>query len=124
MTHAQPGRPESVMNPVKLGAMAGAAVTSVGGVAVLIADGITGDELTPLGAAVSAAVTALAALGVYLSAIFAGRAAREQVTPLSDPRNDDGERLVPESQLIVLTSPNVPPAPRSGSASQHAAGTR
>lgn len=98
MTHLDEpeARPEAVMNPVKLGGLAGAAVTSVGGVVYMVIDGVTGDELTPLGVAVGAAVTAVAALGVYVSALFAGRAAREQVTPLSDPRDAFGNPLVPE----------------------------
>lgn len=96
MTDPTTDRPEPVLDPAKLGGLAGAAVTGVGGVAALIAAGITTDGLPVLGAAVSVAVTAVAALAVYLVAVFAGRTGRASVTPLSDPRTEDGRRLVPE----------------------------
>ena len=98
----QEKRPEPVLDPARLGGLVGAAVTTVGGAAVIITTGVTTETLPALGVAVGAAVTAVAALAVYLVAVFAGRAGRAQVTPLSDPRDALGRRLVPEPDVAEL----------------------
>ena len=103
----QEKRPEPVLDPARLGGLVGAAVTAVGGAAVIITTGVTTETLPALGVAVGAAVTAVAALAVYLVAAFAGRAGRAQVTPLSDPRDALGRRLVPEPDAAVVVVNNA-----------------
>lgn len=84
---------EPVINAAKLGGLTAAAVTAVGGVIVLIIGGRAGD-LSSLGLAVGAAVTAVASLVSYIAPVVHARKARTQVTPLARPRDCDGTPLV------------------------------
>lgn len=89
----EPPRPEPVLDAAKLGGLAGAATTAVGGTVVLVISGQAGD-VGALGLSVGAAVTAVAALVAYVAPVWQARKARAKVTPLSSPRNGDGTPLM------------------------------
>lgn len=100
--HLAPGEPADTPTPVldatKLGGLVSAAVVSVVGVVVLIGAGVTVENVTGLGLALGAAVTALTSLVVYVVSVAQGRKAAEAVTPLAKPRDSRGRRLVPENR--------------------------
>lgn len=87
--HAAP-RPQPVLNAASI---AGAVTAVVGAVlTVLVATGVIGqDNADNLSTALTPALTAI--VGV-ISTIAAALKARQQVTPLQSPRNDDGTPLV------------------------------
>lgn len=86
-------RPEPVLDAAKLGGLVAACVVTVGGVIGLIAAGRYGD-LSALGTAIGGAVTAVAALSAYLAPVLQARKARTKVTPLADPRDYRGRRMI------------------------------
>jgi len=102
-TPAEPQeRPEPVLDVVQLGARAGAVVTAIGGLVVILAGGIAADEWNPLALAVSALVVAGVALYGYVAAMRAGRVARAAVTPLAAPQDSDGNPLVAMTELSAV----------------------
>lgn len=90
-------RPEPVVYAARIGGLLAALLVSVGGVIAILAAGLTLDELGPLGIAVGAVITAAVALGVYLLPVWQALRARAKVTPLDDPRDDDGAPLTPDT---------------------------
>ena len=86
-------RPEPVVTLVRLGALTSAAVVAVGGLVALIAAGRWGD-LNTLGATVGGVVVAVGSLVAYVAPMWQAWKARAKVTPLSAPRNDDGQPLM------------------------------
>jgi hypothetical protein len=88
-------RPQPVVNAARVGGLVSAAFVAVGGAYFVIAQGITAQSLPVIGTSIEGAITALIAVAVYVTAVIHGKAAAEQVTPLSAPRDDRGRTLVP-----------------------------
>jgi hypothetical protein len=61
---------------------------------------------------------ALAASGTILAARHVAKSAGPLVTPVSDPQNNQGRRLVPEMpmpvQPVITTTTNFPPSTTTG----------
>lgn len=91
-----PTRPQPVVEAAqKLGALVAAAFVAVGVVWFLILNGINAENLSTVGVAIGAAVTAVVALASYLGALWQARKASGLVTPLESPRDAEGRPLVP-----------------------------
>jgi hypothetical protein len=82
-------RPEPVLDAARVAGLAAAFVIGVLGVVMLIITGQATD-LGRLELAVNGLLTAGAALFAYLAPVWQARKARDQVTPLEDPRDADG----------------------------------
>lgn len=115
MTAPVQPRPQPVVDAAKLGGLVGTAFVSCGGAIFIVEEGISRDNLGAAGIAVTAAVTALVALGVYASSLLHGKAAAQQVTPVVDPVSAGGEQLVPVSaygqRAILIRTPATPDQP-------------
>lgn len=86
-------RPEPVLDQGKVaGAIAGAVVAVVGVVLLLLRG--EGGDLSALELALEGALTAVMAAGATVAPIWRAWKARGKVTPLADPRDDDGTPLV------------------------------
>lgn len=89
-------RPEPVVDEGRIAAAIAGVVVAVLGLVLLVVRGQAGD-LTALELAVQGTVTAGMAAAAAIAPIWRAYRARAKVTPLEDPRDVDGEKLVPAS---------------------------
>ena len=95
MTDPVQPRPQPVLDSSKLaGLLGGAFVATAGLVFWFIDGGFNADTIDQAGHLIELAVTAVLALGAYLSSIWHGQRAAKQVTPLSNPVDNQGRPLV------------------------------
>lgn len=85
---------EPVVNAGRLAGLLSAAVIAILGVVAIVVGGNVLGDLTALGNAITTAIVALGALAAYLLPVWQAVKARAKVTPLVDPRDDDGTPLV------------------------------
>jgi hypothetical protein len=88
-------RPEPVIDAAKLAGLLSAAVIAVLGVVGLVVGGNVLGNLDALANALTAAGIAIGAVVAYLLPVWQARKARAKVTPLADPRDPMGRKLVP-----------------------------
>lgn len=89
-------RPEPVLQAARLaGAVSG--LVTAGGATFVLLGWATGPQVTQWAVICGGIVTAVGALLAAALPLITARGARKQVTPLTDPRDADGVRLVPVS---------------------------
>lgn len=89
-----PARPEPVVDQAKVAGTMTGILTGLGGVAVTLGAASVEEVDTAVTVLVGAVSAVLTAVNVLVP-ILRARVAREQVTPVSDPRAVDGTPLVP-----------------------------
>ena len=94
MTGPVQPRPQPVLDAGKLGGLVSAALVAVSSVFFLVQAGINPGSITALGVSVQGAVTAVVSLLAYLLPKLHAKHAATQVTPLSDPHDDQGRPLI------------------------------
>jgi hypothetical protein len=87
-------RPEPVLDAAKLAGLVAAVVVAVLGVIALIVAGNVLGDLDALANSISAVIVAFSALAAYLAPVWQARKARAKVTPLADPRDLRGRKLI------------------------------
>jgi Flp pilus assembly pilin Flp len=87
-------RPEPVLEAARLGGLLAAVVVAVASVVSLVLAGRWTD-INALGTVLGGLAGALMALIAYIAPVWQARKARAKVTPLADPRDIAGRKLVP-----------------------------
>jgi hypothetical protein len=87
-------RPEPVLDAARLAGLIAAVVVAVLGLVALVVAGNVLGNLDALSNAISAAVVAVSALSAYVLPVWQARKARDRVTPLADPRDYKGRKLI------------------------------
>lgn len=92
-------RPEPVLQAAKLGGLVAAVVVAVAAVVSLVLAGQWTD-INALGTVLGALAGAVMALIAYIAPVWQARKARAKVTPLADPRDMLGRKLVPQDRRL------------------------
>lgn len=103
----EPTRPEPVVDAGKLGGAVAAFASAVGVLAVALGIGLTAEKVNTIAIAIGAVVAAGTAVVALVAPIITARKARNQVTPLSDPRDAQGRELVARERPPGLQQPGV-----------------
>lgn len=88
---------EPVLDAARIGGLVAALIVAIGGTVTLVLAGRWTD-ITALGTALGGVISAALALSAYLAPVWQARKARAKVTPLIDPRDAAGRKLIPSEE--------------------------
>lgn len=86
-------RPEPVLDAAKIGGLVAALVVAIAATVSLVLAGRWTD-INALGTTLAGVASAVLALTAYLAPVWQARKARAKVTPLADPRDVQGRKLI------------------------------
>jgi|SRR3954464_6397815 len=86
-------RPEPVLDAAKIGGLLAALVVAIAATVSLVLAGKWTD-INALGTVLGALASAVLALTAYFAPVWQAHKARAKVTPLADPRDSSGRKLV------------------------------